>query len=854
MEQLRDSSSSTFSVASTEQGQKEGEKSSSARGVKQKSFPDRGGDETQHATTVNCPSALSPVVPAGTPSRGQDPDSEAKARARRRDRAISAAADHTQDPIHSASEDPAIPGKDSSLGYGTDKGIKFRGKAAARGAARREDLKSRNSSAGSSDRSTGKIRLAPGSEPESVSPHKPPKVSAAASDEEGPGLSNDNGLGGNNQAESVEAAIGALTEGEGALVEMEIAPDFESAVDEVRRAMQETQRNQVSQHQLHGSESQGEVITTAFLVENDDTPREEDKLCGAPRKVCYGLIAFVVIVAVAIAASAGAVLLSKDDTTSLDSSTRYTSTPTAAPSSIPTITPRLDIDLLANVLLPGVNISNLNETSPQYRALEWLAYDDPRNIRIEDDLTELLERFSLVTFYYATWGLYMLNPLQWLSGSTHCNWTLITCENDSVVEISFTQNYMPGTLPTEIGNFRNVRGFFLGDNWITGTIPTEVGLLTSATSLHLNNNNVGGTLPTEIGNLILLESISVAVNGLVGLVPSEIGLLSSLTSVQLGGNFFDGGLPIEVTGLGKISSLGISGNWLEGSIHTEFGKLTNLSTLQLQDNRFEGQIPSELGLLSDTLSDMGLSRNKLSGLVPTELGALTRLSALWLDWNQLQSTLPSEFGNLSLLIHLSVASNTDMVGSIPTELGRLSLLTSVDFSNSSLTGIIPSELGNMSLLTSLDISSNRLLGTIPSEIGNLRQLTLLNLSGNNGLIGTVPVEVGQLESIMMAYFHSTSITGGLDDLAFCGNRFLGYFIVKSDCGGVIPERLVDRVKFGLLKILLQYVLRKLRYHLAHVGWLDGALVFDEKWVLVGMRAKPERFGPDESYLVYGQYL
>eukprot|EP00980_Cylindrotheca_fusiformis_P027678 scaffold22045_cov44-Cylindrotheca_fusiformis.AAC.1 len=59
---------------------------------------------------------------------------------------------------------------------------------------------------------------------------------------------------------------------------------------------------------------------------------------------------------------------------------------------------------LAKVVLPGVDIFDLDPAALQYRALEWLAYVDSRNLTIEDDSTELLERFSLVTLYYALGG------------------------------------------------------------------------------------------------------------------------------------------------------------------------------------------------------------------------------------------------------------------------------------------------------------------------------------------------------------------------------------------------------------------------------------------------------------------
>eukprot|EP00980_Cylindrotheca_fusiformis_P025691 scaffold14481_cov108-Cylindrotheca_fusiformis.AAC.1 len=60
---------------------------------------------------------------------------------------------------------------------------------------------------------------------------------------------------------------------------------------------------------------------------------------------------------------------------------------------------------MATVVLPaGVEVSNLNETAPQYLALEWLAYNDTRGLTIDDNATELLERFSLATFYFSVGG------------------------------------------------------------------------------------------------------------------------------------------------------------------------------------------------------------------------------------------------------------------------------------------------------------------------------------------------------------------------------------------------------------------------------------------------------------------
>eukprot|EP00980_Cylindrotheca_fusiformis_P029752 scaffold23806_cov103-Cylindrotheca_fusiformis.AAC.2 len=126
-------------------------------------------------------------------------------------------------------------------------------------------------------------------------------------------------------------------------------------------------------------------------------------------------------------------------------------------------------------------------------------------------------------------------------------------------------------------------------------------------------------------------------------------------------------------------------------------------------------------------------------------------------------------------------------GTIPTEIGNLQYLTRLFLSRNTFVGAIPSEIGNALSLKILELGVNSFSGTIPSEIGKLQQLTHLDLSGNTFLTGSVPLEVGQLALVMYAYFQNTSLSGGLDDLAFCKNRYFSFFDFFADCGGPIPE-------------------------------------------------------------------
>eukprot|EP00980_Cylindrotheca_fusiformis_P023688 scaffold10784_cov52-Cylindrotheca_fusiformis.AAC.2 len=184
---------------------------------------------------------------------------------------------------------------------------------------------------------------------------------------------------------------------------------------------------ETDQYKSHVSASKGEATPPASLDDVHGVPGKEGRQGGASRKTWFVLIVLVLAAVIIIAVTAG-VLLSKDDD---DDNNNEVSAPTASPSG------PAEMKLLADVVLPGTDVSDLNQTSPQYLALEWLATEDSRYLIIKDDETELLERFSLATLYYATGGMNCtgLDNSKWLSSSSHCDWDPISCENGHIADI-----------------------------------------------------------------------------------------------------------------------------------------------------------------------------------------------------------------------------------------------------------------------------------------------------------------------------------------------------------------------------------------------------------------------------------
>lgn len=261
---------------------------------------------------------------------------------------------------------------------------------------------------------------------------------------------------------------------------------------------------------------------------------EEGEICGMPKRKCFAA-AVVVLVILAIALGIGVGVTGKESSTGrAPAATPVLPEPTAAVTSKPTSGP-FTLDLASIVLPPGKELTSLGATDPEFLALEWMAESDVRGVPLEANSVELLERFALATLYFATGGdnLWTDNFL-WLSGGSHCGWSMIECSGDSVRGIYMGFNNLSGTLPVEIfWNLKNVVDVNLGSNSLSGTLPTEIGLWTEASFVNVEANAFNDRIPTTIGKMTSLTNFGAALNQLSGSLPSEIGMLSKLTSLQL---------------------------------------------------------------------------------------------------------------------------------------------------------------------------------------------------------------------------------------------------------------------------------------------------------------------------------
>jgi hypothetical protein len=154
-------------------------------------------------------------------------------------------------------------------------------------------------------------------------------------------------------------------------------------------------------------------------------------------------IAFALLLVIMVAAAVG-VVLSQGSSPTPPTNSPLQNDPTVAPTAAPRDIDRFDEILEIFKPLSGEAVLQ-DPTSPQYRALEWLSFDDQAQLETSDD--ELEQRYLLAVLYFSMTGDNWFHSTKFLSGGSSCDWKGITCDTAS------TSGSRPTVIAIQLGTY-----------------------------------------------------------------------------------------------------------------------------------------------------------------------------------------------------------------------------------------------------------------------------------------------------------------------------------------------------------------------------------------------------------------
>ncbi|CAI7896565.1 unnamed protein product [Closterium sp. NIES-54] len=155
-------------------------------------------------------------------------------------------------------------------------------------------------------------------------------------------------------------------------------------------------------------------------------------------------------------------------------------------------------------------------------------------------------------------------------------------------------NALTGSIPSTIGNLKNLIFLSVRANLISQTIPESIGDLINLKDLrrrlvrihtiyHQQHEQLGTSvsnnhshISSSIGNMRMNFEWDLHSNHLMGSMPPSIGNLESLTHLDLFGNQLTGSIPSSLGNLLDLRYLSVRSNFISQSIPASIGNLINL--------------------------------------------------------------------------------------------------------------------------------------------------------------------------------------------------------------------------------------------------------------------------------------
>ncbi|RYG69271.1 hypothetical protein EON64_03140 [archaeon] len=348
--------------------------------------------------------------------------------------------------------------------------------------------------------------------------------------------------------------------------------------------------------------------------------------------------------------------------------------------------------------------------------------------------------------------------------------------------LSYSSNYLTGTLPASIQFLPNLAVVFLTHNQLHGPIDLMANL-SAARQLSLSYNIFSTTIPASYAQLTQLEYLYLEDNLLYGSLPDNFGSMSQLIYLILFGNLLTGPLPQSMGNLTRIIELSLDVNYFSGTLSNSIvGNWKRVEQANLYTNLFSGSLPPAFSTLSK-MSVMLVQQNMLTGSLQEAFNTSRQvvLQAVDVSANKFTGTIPDSIfgGNLTTF----VAYDCCFSGRIPASICQAQQLVTLvldgltnacshriwpDVPSSPriarpVPGTIPACIWtDLRNLTTLHVSGNGLSGTIP-QLQSYGQLTDLELSFNS-LTGSIPSSLQQWSMLQTLNLESNKLLGTIEDM------------------------------------------------------------------------------------------
>ncbi len=388
-----------------------------------------------------------------------------------------------------------------------------------------------------------------------------------------------------------------------------------------------------------------------------------------------------------------------------------------------------------------------NHSSPQYKALDWMAFQDTLKMIPEDAAStqKFIQRYALAVVYYATGGLNWHEQVHFLSGMDECSW------NDKV------------------------NGYFLGAGRCDG-----YGMITT---LALWGNNLMGFLPNEIGAFIHLEELSFYDNMVRGPTPKTLHNIKSLKVLYLHKNQLQGDLDFMcVYNIKYMKADCGSAGGVTCSCCVECGFQVIPS---VQDSpELETEVGSGNGdeMMTDRfhrLKEIFVRYDVTPKDLLEDTSTPQHKALEWMSYSDNTEPSVDDSNLVKKLIQRYALVVLYFATGGPDWENDLNFLSDTDECswNRSIRGKVKGASDcKDGFVSVLSLKKNKLIGTLPSELGVLTALTRVSFYDNN-LKGGFPESLKNLKSLDHAEFQKNEFEGSLDFL--CGNHIS---TLLSDCG------------------------------------------------------------------------